>query len=352
MRAAQIIAFKKPLRIGEVPDPTPGPYDVVVEVEASGICRSDWHGWMGDFSWIGIAPELPIIPGHEMGGVVAAIGKEVKNFRPGDRVTTPFHEGCSHCSYCVSGQSNRCEHTQVYGLTKDGAYAEYINIPNGDFNLVHLPDEVDALTAAAIGCRYMTGFHGVVRSQLQPGDWLVIHGAGGVGLSAIQVGTAVGAQVIAVDVEDSKLAMAKKEGALVTVNARKENVAEAVQEITKGGAHASIDALGIKETILNSILSLKKGGRHVQIGLTTSQEAGSVDIPIDLVTMKELEVVGSFGNPRTDYDGLLNLIARGKLNPKSLIEREVSLDDVSDVYQDMANYKTYGFNIITKLAKG
>ncbi|KKE79772.1 MULTISPECIES: zinc-dependent alcohol dehydrogenase family protein [Bacillaceae] len=347
MKAAQIIELKKPLRVGNVPDPTPGPHDVIVKVEASGVCRSDWHTWMGDLDWVGLTTELPLIPGHEMGGVVAEVGKEVKNFKPGDRVSTPFHEACTHCSYCLSGRSNICEHSQVYGTVKDGAYAEYINIPNGDFNLVHLPDEVDSLTAAAIGCRYMTGFHGISRSNIKPGEWLVVNGTGGVGLSAVQVGSAVGAQVIAVDVDDKKLDMARKEGAVVTINARKENVPEAVKEITKGGAQASIDALGIRETILNSILSLRKGGRHVQIGITTSKESGIVDIPIDVVTLSELEIIGSYGNPRTEYDGLLGLIAQGKLNPKSLISREISLDGVTDVFNAMSNYQTYGFNIIT-----
>ncbi|GIO24068.1 zinc-dependent alcohol dehydrogenase family protein [Oceanobacillus sp. J11TS1] len=350
MKAAQIVELKKPLRVGNVPDPTPGPHDVIVKVEASGVCRSDWHTWMGDMGWIGLVPELPLIPGHEMGGVVAEIGKEVKNFKLGDRVSTPFHEACTHCSYCLSGRSNICEHSQVYGTVKDGAYAEYIKIPNGDFNLVQLPDEVDFVTAAAIGCRYMTGFHGVARANLTPGKFLVVNGAGGVGLSAIQVGNAVGAQVIAVDVDDKKLEMAKEEGAVYTINARKENVVETVKDITKGGADASIDALGIRETILNSIMSVRKGGRHVQIGLTTSQESGVVDIPIDMITLSEIEIVGSFGNPRTEYDGLLNLIAQGKLNPKSLVSKEVTLNDVSDIFRDMSNYRTYGFNIITSFS--
>lgn len=347
MRAAQIIENRKPLRIGNVPDPTPGPHDVIIKIEASGVCRSDWHAWMGDWAWLGLAPELPIIPGHEMGGVVEVVGKEVKNFRPGDRVTTPFHEGCSHCLNCLSGHSNRCDNLQIFGFGYDGAYAEYVKVPNGDFNLVKLPDEVDFVTAAAIGCRYMTGYHGVARADVKPGNWLVVHGAGGVGLSAIQVGNAVGAQVIAVDVDDAKLEMARKEGAVATVNGRNENVIEAVKEITRGGAHASIEALGIQETILNSVLSLRKGGRHVQIGLTTHNESGIAGIPIDAVTAQELEIVGSLGNPKTEYDGLLSLIAQGKLNPRSLVSREITLDDVNDVLNDMTNFKTYGFNVIT-----
>ncbi|MFE1629194.1 zinc-dependent alcohol dehydrogenase family protein [Brevibacillus reuszeri] len=348
MRAAQILEHRMPLRIGEVPDPTPGPTDVIVRVEACGVCRSDWHAWMGDWAWIGLSPQLPIIPGHELGGVIEAVGKDVKNFRPGDRVTTPFHEGCTHCSNCLSGHSNRCDNLAIFGFSYDGAYAEYVRVPNGDFNLIRLPDEVDTLTAAAIGCRYMTGYHGVLRGNVQPGNWLAIHGAGGVGLSAVQVGNAVGAMVIAVDVDDAKLAKAKEEGAVAVVNARKENVVEAIKEITKGGAHASIDALGIRETILNSVLGLRKGGRHVQIGLTTKEEGGMVDLPIDAITAMELEIVGSIGNPHSAYDGLLALIAQGKLKPGSLVSKQVALDDVSGILDDMTNFQTFGFNVITK----
>lgn len=347
MRAAQIVEFKKPLRVGQVPDPTPGPKDAIIRVEASGICRSDWHAWMGDWSWIRLTPTLPIIPGHEFGGVVEAVGSDVHNFKPGDRVTAPFHEGCGHCPHCQVGLSNRCDAIAIYGFRFDGAYAEYVCVHNADFNLVKLPDEVDTLTAAAIGCRYMTGFHGVNRARLSPGEWVVVHGAGGVGLSAVQVANAIGALVIAVDIDDGKLEKAKQEGAVFTVNARRENVVQAVREITQGGAHASIEALGIRETIVNSVLCLRKGGRHVQIGLTSSDEGGKVELPIDLITSKELEIVGSIGNPRSDYEGLLALIAQGKLNPKSLVSRTVSLDEASDVLHEMSEYKTVGFNVIT-----
>jgi threonine dehydrogenase-like Zn-dependent dehydrogenase len=126
------------------------------------------------------------------------------------------------------------------------------------------------------------------------------------------------------------------------------NVVEAIKEITHGGAHASIDALGIRETILNSVLSLRKGGRHVQIGLITKDEGGLVGLPVDAITAMELEIVGIFGNPRSEYDGLLALIACGKLNPQSLVSREVALDDVSTILDDMTNYKTVGFNVITQ----
>jgi len=303
---------------------------------------------MGDWEWIGLSPELPIIPGHEIGGVIEEVGKEVKNFCKGDRVTVPFHEACSHCPNCMTGHTNRCDNMAIIGFNYNGGYAEYVKIPNADFNLVRLPDEVDTLTAAAIGCRYISGYHGVIRANAQPGNWLVVHGAGGVGLSAVQVANAIGAQVIAVDVDDAKLEKAKAEGAVAVVNGRNTNVIEAIKEITRGGAHASIEALGIRETITNSVLCLRKGGRHVQIGLTTKEEGGIVGLPVDIITAMELEIVGSIGNPHPAYGGLLSLIANGKLNPKSLVSKEVSLDDAQTILEDMTSFKTFGFNVITQ----
>jgi len=349
MRAARIINHKQPLEIQNFATPEPGPNDAIIRLEACGVCRSDWHAWQGDWSWIGLSPELPITPGHEIGGVVVEVGKDVKSFQREDRVTTPFHSGCGRCEYCLKGRPNLCENLRIYGLATgfDGGYAEYMVIPNADFNLIRLPENVDSLSAAALGCRYMTGYNGIVRGNVKPGDWVTIHGAGGVGLSAIQVANAVGAQVIAVDINDEKLELAKEEGAVETVNAKTENVVEAIQEITKGGTHVGIDALGIKDTVLNSVMSIRKGGRHVQVGLTTTEEAGFVSLPVDLMTASEVEFIGSLGNPHPNYHGLLSLVSSGKLNPKRLIEREVRLTDVNDVFNNMTEYQTKGFNIIT-----
>ncbi|MCL8207869.1 MAG: zinc-dependent alcohol dehydrogenase family protein [Actinomycetia bacterium] len=348
MKAVRIVATRQPLVFEDLPDPTPGPDDAVVRVQATGICRSDWHAWMGDWTWIGLAPTLPIVPGHEFGGEVVAVGANVREFAVGDRVTVPFHNACGHCAYCRAGSPNLCANTGIYGFSWDGSFAEYVRVPHADFNLIRLPDTVDALTAAAMGCRYMTGYHGVMRGGVRPGHWVAVQGAGGVGLSAIQVAAAVGAQVVAVDIDDAKLDKAREEGAVAVVNARRANVPEAVREITGGGAHVGIDALGIRETILNSILSLRKGGRHVQIGLTTAAEGGMVAVPIDAVTAMELEIVGSLGNPHPAYDGLLSLVAAGRLRPRNLVEREVGLEDVNAVFAAMTEFQTRGFNVVTR----
>ncbi|ADU51828.1 Alcohol dehydrogenase zinc-binding domain protein [Thermaerobacter marianensis DSM 12885] len=349
MLAAQIVAFQQPLRVERVPDPTPGPADAVIRVAAEGICRSDWHAWMGDWSWIGLSPALPIIPGHEFSGTVEAVGREVRRLRPGDRVTVPFHEACGHCSYCLGGVPNLCDAVQIYGITQNGGYAEYVLVRNADFNCIKLPDAVDFLTAAAIGCRYMTAFHGVTKQgDVRPGQWVVVHGCGGVGLSAVQIAAAMGAQVIAVDVSEQKLAKARDEGAVATVDARHENVPQAVKDLTRGGADVSIDALGIRDTVRNSVLCLRKGGRHVQIGLTTSQERGEVELPVDVIVAQELQIYGSLGNPHPDYRALLALVERGVLKPASLVSRTVRLEEASDVLHQMTEFGTLGFHVITE----
>lgn len=350
MKAATMVRHREPLQVGEVSDPTPGPQDAILKIDACGICRSDWHAWQGDWSWIGLSPELPIIPGHEFGGVVEEVGRDVTRYKPGDRVTVPFHSGCGRCEYCLRGLPNLCDNIAIFGLVTgfNGGYAEYVLVRNADFNLISLPDNVDGIAAAALGCRYMTGYHGVLRANARPGDWVVVHGAGGVGLSAIQVATSIGYKVIAVDIDAAKLEKARQEGAVAVLNAKQEDVPQAVKEITKGGAQASIDALGIRETVQNSVMSLRKGGRHVQVGLTSSEEGGIVPLPVDMFTAMELEFVGSLGNPHPDFRGLLSLVSQGRLNPKSLVSCEVALEDASRVLEEMSGFKTMGFNVISK----
>jgi D-arabinose 1-dehydrogenase-like Zn-dependent alcohol dehydrogenase len=349
MRAARITAFGEPLEVGEVPQPTPGPADAVIRIEASGICRSDWHAWNGDWDWVGLQPALPVTPGHEIGGVVEEVGPQVRTLRPGDRVTVPFHEGCGRCAWCRRGRTNLCDNLEFIGFTHDGGYAEYAVAYNADYNVIRLPDSVDSMTAAAIGCRYMTAFHAVMhRGATQPGDWVAVHGTGGVGLSAIQIAGAIGAQAIAVDIDDDKLIKAAAEGAVATVNARTDDVPEAIREISGGGVRVSIVALGRREMVLNSINSLAKGGRHVQVGLTSQEEQGMVALPIDLLIEHELEIVGSMGNPHMYYPNLLALVERGQLNPRSLITAEVGLDGVTGVLHAMTDFATVGFNVITR----
>ena len=347
MKAAVMTEFQKPLEIQSLPDPSPGPTDAVIKVEACGICRSDWHLWQHDWTWVGVEMPLPRVPGHEFGGVVEAVGKEVRNVKPGDRVTVPFHLGCGRCQPCLSGHSNQCYALGFIGVHHHGGYGELSLVPNADSNLVKLPDEVDSLSAAALGCRFMTSYHGIVdRADVRQGEWVAIYGIGGVGLAAVQIASAIGARVIAISRSEDKLAQALAEGATATVKANDGAPSEAVLEITKGGADVTIDALGTSQTIVEAIKSLKKGGRHLQLGLTGQNDRGQIALPIDMMVFRELSVISSVGCPTTSYPGLLGLVARGKLQPSRLVDRAVSVDEVNTVLGEMTDYRTRGFNVI------
>jgi propanol-preferring alcohol dehydrogenase len=333
----------------DLPDPSPGPGEVVVEVEAEGICRTDWHVWNGDWGWVGMEPVLPLTLGHEFGGSVVEVGEGVSTVHVGDRVTTPFHESCGRCAYCLIGRSNLCDELQFIGLTHDGGYARFAVIRNADFNCVHLPDAVDALSAAAIGCRYMTAFHAVTRQgRLLAGQWVVVHGAGGVGLSAVQIASALGGRVIAVDLADSKLEKATAEGALHTVNASNTDVVEAVRDLTGGGADLAIGGIGAEAVIQSAVLSLRKGGRLVQVGLTSQAEQGYVRLPIDHMIEAEVEILGSVGNPHVDYPRLLGLVETGVFRPASIVGEVLALEQAGRVLSAMDHYETLGFSVITE----
>ncbi|WP_194836634.1 zinc-dependent alcohol dehydrogenase family protein [Nocardia sp. XZ_19_369] len=350
MKAAQIVEYGAPLELREIPDPTPELDGVVLEVLATGICRSDWHAWMGDWGWMGGQVALPRTLGHEIVGTVRAVGPDVRGVRVGDRVTTPFHLACGTCAYCRSGHANVCDNMQVLGFWCDGGYAEYVRIPNADFNCVHIPDELPSVAASAIGCRFMTAFHAVTeQGQVRPGEWVAVHGVGGVGLAAVQIAGAAGASVVAVDIDAGKLALAKEQGAVHTIDASVEqDVSAAVQDRTGGGAHVSFDALGTRATVVNSVRSLRKRGRHVQVGLTSAADAGEIALPVDAITIGELTIVGSHGNPHSSYPQLLSLVASGKLAPQTLVQRHVSLDQAGEVLAAMSDFTTNGITVIDR----
>lgn len=349
MKGAVMVDFRKPLEVRDLPDPRPGPYDAVVRVEACGICRSDWHVWNGDWTWMGLQVQLPRVLGHEFGGVVEEVGSEVRSFKPGDRVTVPFHLACGRCHHCYSGRSNLCMAYGVIGVAMDGGYARKALVPNADVNLVRLPDNVDFLTAAALGCRFMTAWHAVAdRADVRPGEWVAVFGVGGVGLSAVQIASALGARVVAVDISEEKLERARREGAVAAVNAREGNVHRRVKEATEGGADVTIDALGSSSIVLPALLSLRKGGRHIQVGLTSQDDKGMVTVPVDGMVMLETEIRGSLGCPVTSYPSLLAMVSTGRLDPKRLVTRTVAVEEASQVLEQMTEFATTGFNVITR----
>jgi D-arabinose 1-dehydrogenase-like Zn-dependent alcohol dehydrogenase len=348
VKAARLVERRRPLELTDLPDPVPGAGEVVLQVEAEGICRTDWHVWNGDWDWVGLTPTLPLVMGHELGGTVVAVGPGVSRVRAGDRVTSPFHESCGRCGYCLIGRSNLCDDMQFLGLTHDGGYAQYAAIRNADFNCITLPDSIDSLAAAAIGCRYMTAFHAVTRQgRLAAGQWVAVHGAGGIGLSAVQIAAALGGRVIAVDVADTKLEKATDEGAMFAVNAAEQDVVGAIKEITGGGADLAIGGIGVAALVDSAVLSLRKGGRLVQVGLTSQAERGYVGIPLDHIIEAEIEIAGSVGNPHVDYPRLLALVATEVLQPARIVGQTLALEQASAVLDAMDSYETLGFSVIT-----
>lgn len=345
MRAAIYEEFQKPLTIRNVPDPTPDPNGVVVEVMATGLCRSDWHGWMGHDSDI----RLPHVPGHELAGVIAAVGKNVRHFAAGDRVTVPFVCGCGVCPQCVSGNHQVCDHQFQPGFTHWGSFAEYVSIHYADVNLVRLPETVDFTTAASLGCRFVTSFRAVVdQGKTSAGQWVAVHGCGGVGLSAIMIASAVGARVVAVDIADDKLELAREFGADAVVNAVKvKDVVGAVKDLTGGGAHVSLDALGSLSTCFNSVANLRKRGKHVQVGLMLGGQ-NHPPVPMDKVIANELEILGSHGIQAYRYPALMEMIETGKLHPERLVQKTITLDQAVVELVNMDTFALSGVTVITK----
>ena len=296
---------------------------VVLRVGATGVCRSDWHAWQGHDP-----VALPHIPGHELAGVVAETGPRVTRWRVGDRVTVPFVCGCGVCGYCESGDAQVCPDQTQPGFTGPGSFAELVAIHAADANLVGLPDSVDFVTAASLGCRFATAFRALtVHGRIGAGDWLAVHGCGGVGLSAVMIATALGVRVVAVDVTAAALQRARDLGAECAVDASGDpDPAATIRELTNGGAAVSVDALGSPATAVNSVRCLRRRGRHVQVGLLLGA-ASTPPLPMDLVVARELEIYGSHGMPARAYPPLLALVADRTLRPDLLLGEVIGLAD-------------------------
>jgi D-arabinose 1-dehydrogenase-like Zn-dependent alcohol dehydrogenase len=318
VRALVFEEFGGPLTVREVPDPATSAGGVVVEVGASGVCRSDWHGWSGHDPDV----VLPHVPGHELAGTVAAVGADVRGWSVGDRVTVPFVCACGSCPPCREGAGQVCLRQTQPGFTHWGSFAQLVALDAADVNLVALPEDLAMPTAAALGCRFATAFRAVTGvGRVAPGEWVAVLGCGGVGLSAVQVAVAVGARVVAVDPSPGARELAAAMGAEHVLAS-----ADGVVELTGGGAHVALDCLGSPATCEASIRSLRPRGRHVQVGLLPPAQGRAV-IPMELVVARELAVLGSHGMAAADYPAMLSMIAAGRLRPQDLVTREIDLAD-------------------------
>lgn len=333
MRAVWYERFGAPPELRVVSDPEPSPDGAVLEVAATGVCRSDWHAWKGHDPDV----TVPHVGGHELAGRIVAVGGNVRHRRVGERVTVPFVCACGTCAECVRGDHQVCRRQTQPGFTHWGSFAEFVAIDFADTNLVPLPEDLDFATAAALGCRFGTAFRAVLRQgRVGAGTRVAVYGCGGAGLSAVMIAAAAGAEVVAVDIAAPALALARSVGAAHTVDASTvADPAAVVRELTEGGADVSLDCLGGPETCAASVRSLRRRGRHVQVGLLPPATAGArgdaptpAAVPMDRVVAYELEVVGSHGLAAYEYPAMLAMIGAGRLRPERLIGRRIGLAEI------------------------
>ena len=343
MKAIIFDTFQGPLSINEVAVPNLESHGVIIKVMATGLCRSDWHGWMGHDADI----TLPHVPGHEFAGTIEAIGTTVTKFKRGDRVTVPFVCGCGTCGECKSGNHQVCDNQTQAGFTHWGSFAEYVKIQNADINLVRLPDELSFEAAASLGCRFITSYRALVdQAKLEKDQFVAIHGCGGVGLSAIMIAKAKGAKVVAIDIQKTALDKAKELGADYCIDAISESdLLNQIKKLTNGGVHVSLDAIGSQETCFNSIANLRKRGKHIQVGLMTEDHKHPI-VPMDKVIANELEIIGSHGMQAHKYPEMFELIRKRNLKLENLITQRVSLEEVSHLLPDMNRFEHNGIILI------
>jgi D-arabinose 1-dehydrogenase-like Zn-dependent alcohol dehydrogenase len=338
MRAVLIEQYDVMPTVVDVPRPATERDGVLLRVKATGLCRSDWHGWQGHDADI----TLPHVPGHEIAGTVAEVGAEVTGWSVGDRVTVPFVCACGRCEQCRTGNHQVCLNQQQPGFTYWGSFAEYVAVRYAEVNLVRLPDELSFEAAASLGCRFATAYRGIRQvGRVASGEWLVVFGCGGVGLSAVMIAAALGAQVIAVDTNSAALELAAEHGARVTLLASDE-VSSAITQLTDGGAHVTVDALGAASVAQAALRSLRPGGRHVQIGLLP----GPVSLDLSMLVGRELQWLGSHGMAAHHYPEMLDLVTSGAVRPAELVTRVIGLDEVPAALAAMSGASPIGVTVI------
>jgi alcohol dehydrogenase, propanol-preferring len=322
MKAAVFYAPHEPLRIEEVATPEPGPGEILVKVAGCGLCHTDLH-----YIDHGVPTfkKPPLILGHEISGTVAELGAGVKRWQEGQPVLLPAVYGCGQCHLCRTGRENICSEMIMFGNNVNGGYAEYVLAPAKD--VIALPPEIPLVEGAIIADATTTPYHAVVnRGRVKPGDKVVVFGCGGIGLNLVQIAAAVGAQVIAVDIVDEKLAWASQLGAYATLNARTvDRVDKEIRKLTGGGADVGFEAIGNPTTQSQTFACLRTGGRFVVVGFATEP----MSLETGRVMYREMEIIGSLGCPAVDYPRVLELARQGKIKVRELVTACFPLDDIN-----------------------
>lgn len=336
MKAAVVNEFKKALEIKEVERPKLEEGEVLVKIEACGVCHTDLHAAHGDWP---IKPKLPLIPGHEGVGIVVEVAKGVKSIKVGDRVGIPWlYSACGECEYCLTGQETLCPHQLNGGYSVDGGYAEYCKAP-ADY-VAKIPDNLDPVEVAPILCAGVTTYKALKVSGARPGEWVAIYGIGGLGHIALQYAKAMGLNVVAVDISDEKSKLAKDLGADIAINGLKEDPVKAIHDQV-GGVHAAISVAVNKKAFEQAYQSVKRGGTLVVVGLPNAD----LPIPIFDTVLNGVSVKGSIVGTRKDMQEALDFAARGKVRP---IVETAELEEINEVFERMEKGKING-RIVLKL---
>ncbi len=334
MKAAVAHAFGQPLKIEQVAVPQPAAGEVLIRVEACGVCHTDLHAVNGDWP---VKPELPFIPGHEGVGIVEAVGSETSLVKVGDRVGVPWlYKACGSCEYCITGWETLCPSQQNAGYSVNGSYADFVVAPEA--YVAKIPDGLDPVHAGPILCAGVTTYKGIKETEAKPGEWIVISGIGGLGHLAVQYAKAMGLHVAAVDVADEKLELARSLGAEVTVNANSENPIDQVQQQT-GGAHGALVTAVSVPAFHQALGMLRRGGTCALVGLPP----GEFPTPIFDVVLKRITVRGSIVGTRKDMQEALQFAAEGKV--KTTVEVQ-PLSAINEIFTRLENGEINGRVVI------
>jgi len=337
MKAAVVEKFGKPLKIKQIPVPEVKPGFILVKVAACGVCHTDLHAANGDWP---VKPSLPLVPGHEGVGTVVALGDGVTNVKIGDRVGMPWlYTSCGHCEHCMSGWETLCESQQMTGYTVNGSYAEYVL---ADPNYVGIiPKSLSFEQVAPILCAGVTVYKGLKETEAKPGQWVAISGIGGLGHMAVQYARAMGLRVVAVDISDDKLKLAKKLGAEVIINSLKVDAVKEVRKATNGGAHGILVTAVSTDAFKQAVAMLRRRGTMALVGLPP----GSFSLSIFDLVLNRKTIRGSIVGTRMDLQECLDIAGRGLVKADIKIDK---LENINTIFDNMKKGKITG-RIVMKM---